>query len=134
LPRKTSEFAFEHRVQKRFEEIGCVVINPGRSQPVDLVVFPSKLNLGPANPTFIELKARNTDAPKEQEEMQRRLAKSANCNFLRLRQGKARGHVTVEAYEVSPPDDEEDLAELLNAAFGRDRWRVSPTAKTCFTL
>jgi hypothetical protein len=124
--RKTSEFAFEHRVQKRFEETGCVVINTSRSRPVDLVVFPppSSREFGPTRPIMVELKARTTNAPREQEVMQRGLAKRAGCNYIRLRQGKLRGYVILEAYETYPPDDEGDLAELLNAVFGRERWRV----------
>jgi hypothetical protein len=124
MARGRAEAAFEYRVQRRLERAGCVVINAARSRPVDLIVFPSRLNLGPTSPTFVEVKARNTDAPREQEEMQRRLARAAGCNFLRLRQGRIRGRVTVEAHEMHPPDDEGDLAALMNAAFGRGMWDV----------
>jgi hypothetical protein len=129
-----AEASFEHRVQKRFEETGCIVINASRSRPVDLVVFPPPsssrpVEFGPTRPIMVELKARTTNAPREQEVMQRGLAKRAGCNYIRLRQGKLRGYVILEAYETYPPDDEGDLAALLNAVFGRERWRVSPTER-----
>jgi hypothetical protein len=128
--RRASEQSFEYRVQRRLETIGCVVINASRSRPVDLVVFPPSPRmdpperLSPTRPVMVELKARDTNAPKEQLEMQRDLARRAGCSYIRLRQGRLRGHVIVEFYEPYPPDDEGDLALLLSQAFG-EKWRVS---------
>jgi hypothetical protein len=113
-----AEASFEHRVQRRLERAGCVVINAARSRPVDLVALPPP----PSRPILVEVKARGTRAPEEQAEMQRKLAERAGCTLIRLRQGRIRGHVAVE--EVYPPEEAGSLASLLDRAFGRNRWEI----------
>lgn len=126
MGRRGSEEWFERRVQRRFEKIGCVVLNISRSRPVDLLVFPpppsQSEEIWPVRPVMVEVKARNTRAPDDQLELQKVLAKRAGCNLIRLRQGRLRGTIRLEYYMASPPDDEGSLAVLLNRAFG-DMWR-----------
>ncbi|MEM4727266.1 MAG: hypothetical protein QXD04_03325 [Candidatus Bathyarchaeia archaeon] len=125
MSRRRFEEWFERRIQRRFERVGCVVINAARSRPVDLIVFPPSAKAStpwPSHPIFVELKARRSNSPRGQEEMQRGLAEAAGVNWIRIRQAHPRGHIRVEACQTAPPDDESCLASLMNIAFG-DLWR-----------
>ncbi len=87
--RSKREYTFERRIRKFLETKGYLVLKCSIGSPFDIVAIKAKEGV------LIEVKAKDTLYPEEQEKKQRTLARRTHNHFMLVKQAYKRGKIKV---------------------------------------